>query len=158
MRPSIYKELPEDKRACFGGENRGACGACWDECPDLARICVEIRAGTSADGYIKIKGHDPIRVTREPVTGAPVYQVEPQAGPAPPAVLEIRRALIFAERADYEPPALLLGKVTRKLFPDCAGWMKYPELFANERPTKTETPRSKKRPTSDLAPAGDTLF
>ena len=161
MRPSIYRELPADKQGCFGRgfpEHNPACGTCAGVCPELARLCVEIRAGTTADGYIKIAGHDPIRVTREPATGVAVYQVEPERGARPPAVLEVRRALIFAERSDYEPPALQIGLVTSKLFPDTAGWMRYPELFANERPTQTETPRSKKRPAVGLTPASDTLF
>lgn len=161
MRPLIYRELPDEKTACFGigfADHNPACGACRERHPELADICFQIRAGTTADGYIKIKGHDPIRVTREPITGAPVYQVEPELGARPPAVLEVRRALIFAERADYEPDALLLGTVTRKLFPDASGWMKYPELFADERQPKTATQRRNKRPGPDMAPAGDTLF
>ena len=159
MRPSIYRELPPDKQGCFGRgfpEHNPACGECSAFYPNLARVCVEIRAGTTADGYIRIKGHDPIRVTREPATGAAVYQVEPERGARPPAVLEVRRALIFAERSDYEPPALQIGRVTSKVFPDAAGWMKYPELFANERQPKTHE-RREKRPAA-LAPASDTLF
>lgn len=117
---STYRELPEDKKRCFGvgfPEQNPACGACAGNCPELAALCLQIRAGTG-EGLIEIHGHDPIRVTREPATGGPVYQVEPEVGPKPPAVLEVRRALIFAERADYEPPPLLLGNEPLKLFPD----------------------------------------